>query len=63
MSYPDDDQHRYTKDKDGIKIELTDPIQDIMSDDELKEAENTLLSLIDKSNSSDSDHKKQNPKK
>ena len=41
---------RYLRGKDGFKIEATDPIQDIMSDDELSEAEKRINSLIDEDN-------------
>ena len=43
----DSDKHRYKKDRDGFKIESTDPVQDIMDDDELKAAEERIQSLID----------------
>lgn len=39
--------HKYQKDKNGIRIETTDPIQDIMNEDELSEAEKRLQSLLD----------------
>ncbi len=41
------DQHRFQKDKDGFHIESTDPIQDVMNDDELAEAERSIQELID----------------
>jgi hypothetical protein len=41
-----DKTHKYQKDKNGIKIETTDPIQDIMNEDELSEAEKRLESLL-----------------
>lgn len=41
-----DDRHKYKKDKDGFKIEAIDPIQDIMNDEELSEAEKRLESLL-----------------
>jgi hypothetical protein len=39
-------KHKYQKDKNGIKIEKIDPIQDIMNDEELNESEKRLKSLI-----------------
>lgn len=39
-------QHKFMKGKDGFKIETTDPIQDIMEDEELSEAEKRLESLL-----------------
>jgi len=45
------DQHKYQKDKgSGFKINTTDPIQDIMSEDELKDAENRIEALIEQKN-------------
>ena len=41
------EEHKYQKNKNGIKIETTDPIQDIMNEDELNEAEKRLESLLD----------------
>jgi len=41
---------RYLKDKGGFKIESTDPVQDIMTDDELKDAERRIESLLDGDN-------------
>jgi hypothetical protein len=38
---------RYVKNKDGLKIEVTDPIQDIMGDEELKKAEDRISSLLE----------------
>jgi hypothetical protein len=38
---------RYLKDKKGFKIEATDPVQDIMSDDELSDAEDRINSLLE----------------
>lgn len=43
----DSQQHRFKKDKDGFQIESTDPVQDVMSDEELEEAESNIQSLID----------------
>lgn len=41
-------KHRYKLDKDGLEIEVTDPIQDVMSEEELTEAEKRIQELIDK---------------
>jgi hypothetical protein len=41
-------KHRFKKDKDGLEIEVTDPIQDIMSEEELTEAEKRIQELIEK---------------
>ena len=47
MGMNDDDQHKYKKDKDGFKIDTTDPIQDIMSEDELNDAHKKIQELLD----------------
>ena len=39
-------QHIYTRNKDGLEIEVRDPIQDIMNDDELDEANKRFESLL-----------------
>jgi hypothetical protein len=42
-----DNTHKYQKDKDGFKIEAIDPIQDIMNEQELSQAEKRIESLLD----------------
>ncbi len=38
---------RYLKNKDGFDIEVTDPIQDIMSDEELAKSEARINALLE----------------
>lgn len=47
MTKQADDQHKFDKIKHGFKVETTDPVQDIMSDEELKQAENKIFKLIE----------------
>ncbi len=42
-----DDTHAFKKKKDGFEIDTVDPIQDIMSDTELDNAHERILSLIE----------------
>jgi len=46
----DKDKHRYKKDKDGFLIEATDPIQDVMTEEELEKAHEKLEKLIEQQN-------------
>ncbi len=50
MAEQQDDQHKFKKNKDGFEMDAVDPIQDVMSDEELKEAEKRIESLIDEIN-------------
>ena len=47
MADSDNNQHRYQKDNNGFKIETTDPVQDVMNDEELSAAENRIEDLLD----------------
>jgi hypothetical protein len=38
---------RYLKNKDGFDLEVTDPIQDIMSDEELAKSEARINALLE----------------
>ncbi len=42
----DEKQHHFKKNKSGFELPAVDPIQDVMSDEELSEAEKKIQDLI-----------------